>query len=168
METADRALGIAALYRHRWAIEQVFRTMKRNGFDIEALSIGAAAPRNRLVPATFIAAVTVMRLVGARDGAGGCDDDGPPNSGARRPLTDAFDPEDRPVLPAFSARLEGRTARQKNPHTPDSLGFAAWVSARLGGWTGSYGKLGPIVILNGGIKFQSSDLGVHLIHRRIV
>ncbi|MGA8447201.1 MAG: hypothetical protein WB766_18710, partial [Roseiarcus sp.] len=40
-------------------------------------------------------------------------------------------------------------AKQKNPHPPGSLAFAAWVFARLGGWTGYYGKPGPIVMLRG-------------------
>jgi hypothetical protein len=156
VETPAEALAIAALYRRRWAIEQVFRTMKRKGFDIEALRIDAEAPRNRLILATLVAAVTVMQMVGARDGAEGA---GP---GALRPLTDAFDPEDRPLLAALSAELEGRTARQKNPHPPGSLAFAAWVCARLGGWTGYYGKPGPIVILKGWLDFQSIKRGTKI------
>ena len=162
--TAD-ALAIAALYRRRWVIEQVFRTMKRKGFDIEALRITAEAPRNRLILATLVAAVTVMQMVGARDGAGAA---GPGGAPALRPLTDAFDPEDGPILAALSAELEGRTARQKNPHPPGSLAFAAWVCARLGGWTGYYGKPGPIVILNGWLDFQSIKRGSQLAQQRNV
>ncbi|MCA1401048.1 transposase, partial [Bradyrhizobium sp. BRP56] len=37
----------------------------------------------------------------------------------------------------------GKTARQQNPHSKGSLAFAAWVIARLGGWTGYYDKPGP-------------------------
>ena len=33
-------------------------------------------------------------------------------------------------------KLPGRTAKQLNPHPPDSLAWAAWIIARLGGWTG--------------------------------
>ena len=31
-------------------------------------------------------------------------------------LADAFEPDDQPVLEALSAKLEGDTVRQKNPH----------------------------------------------------
>jgi hypothetical protein len=60
-----------------------------------------------------------------------------------RQLAAAFEPESRPILEALSAKLEGRTARQKNPYPKGSLGFAAWVIARLGGWDRYYGKPGP-------------------------
>lgn len=168
VETAADALAIAALYRRRWAIEQVFRTMKRRGFDIEALRIGDEAPRNRLILATLIAAVTVMQMVGARDGVDGADGAAAGGAPALRPLTDAFDPEDRPILAALSAELEGRTARQRNPHPPGSLAFAAWVCARLGGWTGYYGKPGPVTILNGWLEFQSIKRGTQLAQQQHV
>jgi hypothetical protein len=52
------------------------------------------------------------------------------------------------------ATLEGKTAKQKNPHPPGSLAYATWVCARLGGWTGYYGKPGPIVVLQGLLRFN--------------
>jgi hypothetical protein len=60
-----------------------------------------------------------------------------------------FEPDDIPLLEAWCAKLEGKTERQKNPHPKGSLAYAAWVCARLGGWTGYYGKPGPVVMLNG-------------------
>ena len=154
VETVADALEVAEAYAKRWRIEEVFRTMKRKGFDIEGLRIGEEAPRNRLVLACLLAATVVMQMTAARDGG--------PEGRALRPLTDAFDPEDRPLLEAASLDLEGRTERQKNPHPRGSLAFATWVCARLGGWTGYYGKPGPIVILRGWTEFQSLKHGAHL------
>lgn len=142
------ALDLADLYRRRWAIEQLFRTLKTRGFDIEGLRIEDDAPRCKLVAAALIAAVTVQQLVHARDGAAG--------PGPIRPAIDAFEPEDIPLLEAFCAKLEGKTQRQKNPHPRQSLAYAAWVCARLGGWTGYYGKPGPVVMLNGWLDFQTA------------
>jgi hypothetical protein len=150
------AWAVADLYRRRWAIEQMFRTLKTQGFDIEGLRIEEAAPRNRLVTAALIAAVCIQQLVHARDG-------GP---GPLRPLTDAFEPQDAALLDACCARLEGKTERQKNPHPKGSLAYAAWVCARLGGWTGYYGKPGPIVMLEGWLEFQAMKRGVTLIIHR--
>lgn len=147
------ALAVADLYRRRWAIEQLFRTMKTQGFDIEGLRIEDERPRCNLVMAALIAAVTVQQLVHARDGKARM-------NGALRPITDAFDLEDEPLLAAYCAKLEGKTARQKNPHPRGSLAYAAWVCARLGGWTGYYGKPGPIVMLNGWQQFQAGKAAI--------
>lgn len=147
------ALVVAGFYRRRWVIEQLFRTLKTQGFDIEALRIEDTEPRGKLVMAALVAAVSVQQLVHARDGriAAG---------GGLRPLTDAFSAEDLPLLQAHCARLEGRTARQKNPHPPGSLAYAAWVCARLGGWTGYYGKPGPIVMLHGWLQFHAGKAAI--------
>jgi hypothetical protein len=88
-----------------------------------------------------------MQLVAERDGAAG------------RPLADALDPNDRPALEKVCESLEGKTQKQKNPHPKGSLAYAAWVFARLGGWTGYYGKPGPIVMLRGLTEFQAIKQG---------
>jgi hypothetical protein len=152
---AGQAAYVIALYRRRWAIEQLFRTLKTQGFDIEGLRIEDEAALSNLVMAAFVAAVIVQQLVHARDGA-------VPGS-VPRPIEDAFDPGDRPLLEAFCAKLEGNTARQKNPHPKGSLAYAAWVCARLGGWTGYYGKPGPIVMLDGWQQFQAAKRGVSML-----
>jgi hypothetical protein len=145
-DAAD-ARRIISFYRRRWIIEELFRTLKTKGFDVEALRLADGGPFEKLVAASLVAAVTVLQLVHERDGA------------ARRPIEDAFDAGDRPALEAVSASLEGRTARQKNPHPPCSLAFAAWVLARLGGWTGYYGKPGPVVMLHGLVQFHAIKHG---------
>jgi hypothetical protein len=150
------AWAVAELYRRRWAIEQMFRTLKTEGFDIEGIRIEEPVPRNRLVTAALIAAVCIQQLVHARDG-------GP---GPLRPVSDVLDPEDIPLLEACCAQLEGKTQRQKNPHPRGSLAYAAWVCARLGGWTGYYGKPGPIVMLQGWLEFQARKRGADLLTTR--
>lgn len=145
-----QAWAIVDLYRKRWAIEQLFRTLKTQGFDIEGVRIEHPQPRDKLVTAALIAAVAIQQLVHGRDG-------GP---GPLRPCTDVFQPEDIPLLEAYCARLEGKTERQKNPHPKGSLAYAAWVCARLGGWTGYYGKPGPIVMLQGWLEIQSAKRAV--------
>jgi hypothetical protein len=156
VDDVAQAFAVVDLYRRRWVIEQLFRTLKTQGFDIEGLLIGEEAPLRRLVMAALIAAITVQQLVHARDGVQG--------PAPLRPITDAFDPDDTPLLEAFCKRLEGKTERQKNPHPKGSLAYAAWVCARLGGWTGYYGKPGPLVMLNGWTDFQAAKRGVALLN----
>jgi len=147
---AAEARRIVGYYRQRWTIEQLFRTLKTKGFDIEATRIAAHGPFEKLAAASLIAATTVLQLVRERDGT------------AQRPLEDALEPDDRAALEAVSRSLQGKTARQKNPHPKGSLAFAAWVFARLGGWTGYYGKPGPVVILDGLIRFHAIKHGWNL------
>jgi Transposase DDE domain len=141
------ARRIIGFYRLRWTIEQLFRTMKTKGFAIEALRQQQEGPLEKLVTAILIAAVTVMQLVAERDGK------------TRRPLADVFDPDDQPALERVCQSLEGKTAKQKNPHPNGSLAYTAWVFARLGGWTGYYGKPGPIVMLRGLTQFHAIKHG---------
>ncbi len=146
----DQARRIVDLYRMRWTIEEYFRTLKTAGFNIEDADIGEPPVMTKFVAAAAIAGVTVMQLVKARDGT------------TDQQLADAFEPDDRPILEAISARLQGKTARQKNPHGKGSLAFAAWVIARLGGWTGYYGKPGPQVMRRGLDDFRRIKFGTTL------
>ena len=141
-----QARWIAGLYRLRWLIEELFRALKTRGFDIERVGI-AQGPFEKLAAAALVAAVDVLALVRERDGA------------AKRPLADVFEPDERAAIEAVSARLEGKTEKQKNPHPRGSLAFAAWVCARLGGWTGYYGKPGPVVMLKGLHRFRAIQHG---------
>jgi hypothetical protein len=141
------ARRIIGFYRLRWTIEQLFRTMKTKGFDVEALRQEQDGPLEKLVTAILIAAVKVMQLVAERDGE------------AKRPLSDVFDPDDQPALDQVCHTLEGKTVKQKNPHPKGSLAYAAWVFARLGGWTGYYGKPGPIVMIRGLTQFHAIKHG---------
>jgi len=140
------ARWIAGLYRQRWVIEELFRTLKTRGFDIERVVV-AEGPFEKLAAAAIVAAVSILQLVRERDGR------------AARPLEDVFEPDEQAALEAVSEELEGKTEKQKNPHPKGSLAFAAWVCARLGGWTGYYGKPGPVVMLRGLHYFRAIQHG---------
>jgi hypothetical protein len=144
------AQQVVLSYRRRWTIEVYFHTLKTGGIDIEAADISKPSAMMNLVAAGCVASVTIMQLVRARDG------------NTEQKITDAFDPDDQPVLEALSTELEGKTERQKNPHPKGSLAFAAWVIARLGGWTGYYGKPGPLVMRRGIEEFRQIKRGVAL------
>ena len=104
----------------------------------------------KFVAAATVAAVTIIQLVRSRDGT------------TQEGVADAFEPDDRPVLEALSVQLEGATAKQKNPYPKGTLAFAAWVIARLGGWTAYYGKPGPKVMRMGLGAFRRIKHGTTL------
>ena len=144
VETVEQALAVIGWYRQRWNIEQVFRTLKRQGLGIEQSVIEDGDVLEKLVIIALIVATTTMQLVLARSPEG----KGPPASRV-------FDPEQIEVLKALQNKLQGRTTKQKNPHPPDSLAWANWTIARLGGWTGysSDKSHGPITIRDGLERF---------------
>jgi hypothetical protein len=144
----DDVRWIVGLYRRRWNVEQVFRVMKNQGFDIEAVPFEENRPLSNLAGAILIAAIHIQQMLHDRDGSAG------------RPIADVFDEEDRPVIEAIGKTLQGRTERQKNPHRPGLLAHAAWICGRLGGWTGYYGKPGPIVLVRGYARLMAMIDGV--------
>ena len=145
---------VISLYRKRWTVEQVFRTVKSAGFDLEQSQVLDADTMIKLATATLIAAVRVMQLVVARDGT------------TAQALADAVDPAEEPLVEALVAELEGATAKQKNPHAPGTLARLAWVVGRLGGWDGyvghGYKPAGPKTMAYGLQRFDAIREGWRL------
>ncbi len=147
VETYAQARRCIHLYRRRWLIEQLFRTFKKQGFDIKRQDMPSEEPFRKLATIAIIAAITVMQLVLARDGSSG------------EPLEQAFDATDIPVLEAVNKQMEGATVKQQNPHSKGTLARAAWIIARLGGWDPYYGKPGPIVMYDGLKRYNAVRYG---------
>jgi Transposase DDE domain len=151
--TAAEARQIIDWYRQRWNIEQLFRTSKRQGLDIENSLVENGDALEKLAVMAVIVAARTMQLVLARS-----------PGAAEQPASRAFDGDEITVLGALQSKLPGRTAKQKNPYPPDTLAWAAWTIARLGGWTG-YAKErppGPITMRNGLHRFAAICQGFAL------
>lgn len=152
VEDAAMAWGVVGWYRQRWHIEQFFRTLKQQGLQLEDSQQENAERLIKLTAIAARAACTIMQLVQARDGRSGQD--------ARI----AFSPAEIDTLHALLPELEGKTALQKNPHPPETLAWAAWIIAKLGGWDG-YPKSkppGPITFRHGLQYFKSLAHGWRL------
>lgn len=125
VKDVSAALQIVGWYRLRWNIEQLFWVMKSQGFDIESSQLETADALMKLAIITARTACRVMRLVRARDGQ------------VPEAACVLFEPDQIELLATLQLKLEGRTARQKNPHPPATLAWASWIIARLGGWKSS-------------------------------
>ena len=121
---------VVRFYRLRWRIEQVFRALKSDGLALEETQVEEAGRLFKLAALGLVAAVRVLQLVDARDGC-------------ERPASDAIDPELIEPVAAIGKTLEGTATRQKNPHAKATLGWLAWIAARLGGWNCYYKPPGP-------------------------
>ena len=146
VETVQQALTVIGWYRQRWHIEQLFRTVKRQGLDIEDSVLAEGEALEKLAVIALIAACQTMQLVLARAS--------PDHS---QPASDVFDDRELEVLDALQVRLQGRTVKQQNPNPPGSLAWAGWSIARLGGWTGydSDKSTGPITMRDGLERFRT-------------
>jgi hypothetical protein len=153
VENFLQALTVIGWYRQRWHIEQVFRTLKRQGLRIEDSVVEEGDALEKLAVIALIAATITMQLVLAW--APGSE--GPP---ANR----VFDDGQIKVLHALQKKLQGRTEKQRNPFRPESLAWAGWTIARLGGWTGynSDKSRGPITMRDGLERFNAMVDGFRL------
>jgi hypothetical protein len=152
IDDADMAWRVVGWYRQRWVIEQFFRTLKQQGLQLEDSQLESAERLIKLTAIAARAACAIMQLVQARDGR------------SAQLAKIVFSPAEIETLHALVPELEGNTALQKNPHPPNSLAWAGWVIAKLGGWDG-YPKSkppGPITFRHGLEYFRSIAQGWRL------
>jgi Transposase DDE domain len=150
--SAENAVEVIEWYRQRWHIEQVFRTLKHQGLNVEASQIETAESLEKFAVLALLSAIRVMQLVNARQGQ------------QERPASDVFEPEEISVLQALQGQCEGKTQAQKNPFPTATLAWSTWIIARLGGWKGykSERPPGPITIRNGLQEFYALFRGWQL------
>ena len=143
--TIDDAWRIVGWYRQRWIIEQFFRTMKRQGLRIEDSQLATAQRLCKLVAIAASAAAIVIQLVQARDGR------------VPQPASLAFTQHEIKLIAILNEKMQGNTARQKNPHPANTLAWVAWVIAKLGGWHEYEARPpGPITFYNGLTTFRAA------------
>lgn len=149
VDSVDMALRVVGWYQQRWQIEQLFRTLKRQGLEIESSQLERADELIKLAYLATLAAARTLQLVNARDGP------------TDQPASDAFDDEELVVMEKLQGEFEGKTEKQKNPYAPHSMAWAAWTIARMGGWKGyaSEAKPGPITMLHGLQRFDGTMTG---------
>jgi hypothetical protein len=144
IKTNEDARQIIRWYEMRWMIEQLFRLMKRKGFQIEDCELQYLDAIVKMTAMSFHAACTVHQLMLARD------------KPKAQPIEEVFTPKEQVCLEALNTKLQGNTHKQQNHHPKNQLSWAAWVIARLGGWKGlvSQGPPGPITMKKGLVKFH--------------
>ncbi len=148
VETLEQALQVLKWYQWRWRIEQLFAILKQTGLDIEATQLESAQAIQALCVLALSASVRVLQLVEGRDDA-------------TQPAAVVFPLDQQQCLVQLACTLQGRTRKQQNPHPPQTLAWAAWCIARLGGWTGYSSQRPPgiVTMLRGLQQFDSFFAG---------
>ncbi|MBU2650813.1 MAG: IS4 family transposase [Bacteroidetes bacterium] len=144
VRTFEQACNIIIWYCFRWQIEQFFRITKLQGINLEASQLETGVALKKLGLIGFAAALKILQLSLARDGTH--------NDHANK----YFSTQEIQVLGLLDKKLRGTTIKQQNPHSKCTLAWAAWVIARLGGYSGyaSQSPPGPMTFKWGLDKFN--------------
>lgn len=143
VNNVSEAIQIIEWYKQRWHIEQLFRLLKLQCFQIERSQLETGWAVRRLTMLALLGALRIMQMMLAYE-----DDN-------EQPIEEAFSQDEQLCLKQANKKLEGGTEKLNNPHKPQTLKWATWIIARLGGWKGyaSQRKPGPVVLHRGFIKF---------------
>lgn len=153
----EQALDVINKYRQRWHIEQLFRLLKKKGFNIESSELETGWAIRKLTIMTLNSALRVMQLRMAY------------NNEQSQPIDEVFDQEEINCLKAANATLQGSAAKMKNANNPQKLSWATWVVARLGGWKPYDNRPpGPIILKRGLDQFTIMYNGWKLALRKDV
>jgi hypothetical protein len=153
---AAQAWYIVNLYIRRWVIEQLFRILKKQGLDIESTQFKNPEAIVKQTIMAMSAAAKVLQLDQAKKAT------------EPIPVEIIFDTQEQHVLNEILPELEGNTEKQQNPHKPDDLRWAAWIIARLGGWSGyaSQRPPGPLTFKRGLERFETILWTMRLAQRK--
>ena len=148
--TLEEAWQCARWYALRWWIEEVFRLLKKDGLHIEGSQLEGGLALKRLAIMALQAALQILQLTKARAGTYAI----PPET--------VFTPEELAFQEILLPRLEGKTAKRKNPHPRSNLAWSSWIIACLGGWKTYYSRKtppGPITMKRGLERFYQQFAG---------
>jgi hypothetical protein len=131
VEDLPTALLCIQWYTYRWTIEEVFRILKKEGFNIEAseLTQGKAVRKLCLLMLETIIKLFIMQIAYATE------EEIEPKS--------CFSEQEIECLELQIIQLEGKTEKLKNPYKSSDLKRYIWAIARLGGWKGYLSERKP-------------------------
>lgn len=141
----EEAMMVVYRYKQRWYIEQLFRVLKKQGFQIEDSQLETGWAIRKLFLLVLNAALRVMQLYLAY----GKEDS--------QELSEVFDQQEINCLEAIEKNHLPSTNKTSNPYPKNKLSWASWIIARLGGWKGNCKSqpAGPIIIKKGLDKFEN-------------
>jgi hypothetical protein len=123
----------------RWYIEQLFRLLKKQGFEMEASQLESAWAIRKLAVLALHATLRILQLMYAAEDENA------------QPIDEVFTKQEQRCLAQINKQLTGKTLKLSNSYKTRSLIWAKWIIARLGGWKGykSQRPPGPITLKRG-------------------
>lgn len=151
------AKGCIEWYSWRWMAEEIFKILKKEGYNIEAseLEYAASVRKMCLLIMEVVIKLFLMRLSYAE-----------PEIALE--AESCFAKEEQAFLDHQIKSLEGKTEKQKNPYKQKDLKRYVWAIARLGGWKGYESKRHPgITTLWIGIKYFKAAMQGWMLNRNV-
>jgi hypothetical protein len=144
IETYEQAIAVIEMYKLRWYIEQLFRLLKKQGYQIESTQLESGWAIRKLFVLVLNTALRWMQLYLAYDVE------------ESQSIEEVFDELEVKCLRSIQENYIKKTDQTNNPYSPKRLSWASWIIVRLGGWKGNkkQRKAGPIIIKRGLEKFQ--------------
>lgn len=145
VDSFEDACQVVEWYRCRWFIEEVFKVLKKECFDIEACELESGRAIRKLTIMMLDTIIKLFQMIIAYSMEEG-----------EIPDTETmFDQNEIEYLEKINHRMQGKTQKLSNPFNKIKLSWAFWILARLGGWKGyvSQRKPGFATLINGLNKF---------------
>jgi hypothetical protein len=141
--TLEQGVDKIRCYKQRWKIEEAHRLLKSEGFKIENSELESPQGIRKLLIMGMEASIKIQQLKEAREG----------NTSLE--TKEVFEQQEVQCLEKLNMEYEGNTEKQKNPYPKNSLAWASWIIARIGGWKGyaSQRKPGTITYKRGYERF---------------
>jgi len=124
VNSVNDALQIIIWYSMRWQIELLFATMKSKGMNMEASELESGKALKSMCVIALYVSLLINQLRQLRNDTSGI------HAGIW------FTNKQIELMKVLSKRYEGKTEKQKNPYKKETIAWAAWTIARLGGWKG--------------------------------
>lgn len=142
VDNMEQALQVARWYRWRWFIEDTFRVLKTDGFEVECSQLSTGDALKKLLVMCLGEAFKVVAMRQDRNGEAGY------------PASVCFDAEQVKFMGFLSGTLVKKGRKHQNPYQPGSLAWATWCVAVLGSWDPSGKEKRPpgVITIARGLK----------------
>lgn len=132
VDTIEAAQACIEWYSWRWTIEEVFKVLKGEGYNIEAseLEYASSVRKLSLLIMEVVIKLFLMRLAYAEPEV-------------ELSADSCFSEEEQEFAEHQIVRMEGKTKKQQNPYKKGDLKRYVWLIARMGGWKGYESKRHP-------------------------
>jgi len=154
VDSFEEACQVIEWYNWRWFIEEVFKVLKKECFDIEGSELESGWSVRKL---TIMILDTIVKLFQMAIAYSMTEEEAPETA-------TMFDEEETECLEKINQKIQGKTTKLSNPFNKAKLSWAFWILARLGGWKGytSQRKPGFATLINGLKKFYDLYQGYSL------
>ena len=152
VKNMEDALQIITWYEARWSIEEFYRILKKENFDIEASELETGWSLRKLSIMTMDTCIKILQIMFCRELI---------PEGETLESISSFSEDELDCLCHLNKKYNGATIKQQNPFKEKTIQWVVWILSRMGGWKGyaSQRIAGATTILNGLQRFYEIYAG---------